>query len=76
MERSEKHQRVSVGKAKIPHRPTTRRDLVAAPIVVTAAGVVINGHARLAVAQQLGAVEVPAIVVAHPDFRMRLREEC
>jgi ParB-like chromosome segregation protein Spo0J len=49
---------------------------VAAPIVVTAAGVVINGHARLAVAQQLGAVEVPAIVVAHPDFRMRLREEC
>jgi len=35
---------------------------VAAPIVVTAAGVVINGHARLAVAQQLGAVEVPAIV--------------
>jgi len=65
-----------VGKAKIPHRPTTRRDLVAAPIVVTAAGVVINGHARLAVAQQLGAVEVPAIVVAHPDFRMRLREEC
>ena len=65
-----------MGKAKIPHRPTTRRDLVAAPIVVTAAGVVINGHARLAVAQQLGAVEVPAIVVAHPDFRMRLREEC
>ena len=55
-----------MGKAKIP---TTRRDLLAAPIVVTARGMVVNGHARLAVAQQLGIDELPAIVVKHPDIR-------
>jgi ParB-like chromosome segregation protein Spo0J len=60
-------------KAKIP---TTRRDLLAGPIVVTARGLVVNGHARLAVAQQLGEDEVPAIVVKHPDIRTRQREEC
>jgi ParB-like chromosome segregation protein Spo0J len=65
-----------VGKAKIPHRPTTRRDLVAAPIVVTAAGVVVNGHARLVVAQQYGIDEVPAIVVKHPEIQTRPVEEC
>jgi ParB-like chromosome segregation protein Spo0J len=31
--------------------------------------VVVNGHARLAVAQQLGIDELPAIVVRHPDIR-------
>jgi len=56
--------------------PITRRDLVAAPIVVTARGVVVNGHTRLAVAQQLGVGEVPAIVVKHPDIRSMQREEC
>ena len=55
-----------MGKAKIP---ITRRDLLASPIVITATGVVVNGHARLAVAQQLGIDEVPAIVVKHPDIR-------
>lgn len=39
------------------------------PIVVTARGVVLNGHARLAVARQLGIDELPAIVVCHPDIR-------
>ena len=62
-----------MGKAKIP---PTRRDLVAAPIVVTAMGVVVNGHARLAAAQQLGVDELPAIVLEHPDIRTRQREEC
>jgi ParB-like chromosome segregation protein Spo0J len=65
-----------MGKAKIPIRPTKCRDLVASPIVVTARGVVVNGHTRLAVARQLGVAEMPAIVVAHPDLRTRLREEC
>ena len=55
-----------MSKAKIP---TTRRDLLASPIVITATGMVVNGHARLAVAQQLGIDEVPAIVVKHPDIR-------
>ena len=55
-----------MGKAKIP---TTRRDLLASPLVVTARGVVVNGHSRLAVAQQLGIDELPAIVVRHPDIR-------
>jgi ParB-like chromosome segregation protein Spo0J len=31
--------------------------------------VVVNGHSRLAVAQQLGIDELPAIVVRHPDIR-------
>jgi ParB-like chromosome segregation protein Spo0J len=53
-------------KAKIP---TTRRDLLASPLVVTARGVVVNGHSRLAVAQQLGIDELLAIVVRHPDIR-------
>ena len=39
------------------------------PIVVTAKGVVVNGHARLAVAREIGIDEVPAIVVRHPDIR-------
>jgi ParB-like chromosome segregation protein Spo0J len=51
-------------------------DLPAAPIVVTARGMVLNGHARLAVAQQCGADEVPAIVVKHPDIRTGQQEEC
>jgi ParB-like chromosome segregation protein Spo0J len=55
-----------MGKAKIR---TTRRDLLASPVVVTARGVVVNGHSRLAVAQQLGIDELPAIVVRHPDIR-------
>jgi len=49
---------------------------VAAPIVVTAAGVVVNGHARLVVAQQYGIDEVPAIVVKHPEIQTRPVEEC
>jgi ParB-like chromosome segregation protein Spo0J len=65
-----------MGKAKIPIRKTTRRDPLAAPIVVTASGVVVNGHARLAVARQLGVADMLAIVVAHPDLRTRLREAC
>jgi len=48
---------------------------VAAPIVVTARGVVLNGHARLAMARQLTIEELPAIVVKHADLRTRLREE-
>jgi len=48
---------------------------VAAPIVVTARGVVLNGHARLAMARQLTIEELPAIVVKHPDLRTRLREK-
>jgi ParB-like chromosome segregation protein Spo0J len=56
--------------------PTTRRDLLSGPIVVTGRGVVVNGHARLAVAQQMGVDELPAIVVKHPDIRTRQREEC
>ena len=55
-----------MGKAKIR---TTRRDLLASHIVITAKGVVVNGHSRLAVAQQLGIDELPAIVVKHPDIR-------
>jgi len=55
-----------MGKAKIP---TACRNLLAAPIVVTARGVVVSGHARLAVAQQLGIDELPAMVVKHPDIR-------
>ena len=55
-----------MGKAKIR---TTRRDLLASPVVVTARGVVVNGHSRLAVAQQLCIDELPAIVVRHPDIR-------
>ena len=46
-------------------------DLPAAPIVVTARGMVLNGHARLAVAQQCGADEVPAIrgeASRYPDW--------
>jgi ParB-like chromosome segregation protein Spo0J len=62
-----------MGKAEIR---TTRRDLLASPVVVTARGVVVNGHSRLAVAQQLGIDEVPAIVVKHPDIRSGQREEC
>jgi hypothetical protein len=31
--------------------------------------VVVNGYARLAVAQQLGIDEVQTIVVKHPDIR-------
>lgn len=58
-----------MGKAKIPIRPPTRRDLVAAPLVVTTTGVVVNGHARLEAARQLGIDELPAIVVRHPDIR-------
>jgi ParB-like chromosome segregation protein Spo0J len=65
-----------MGKAEIPLKPATCRDLVAAPILVTARGVVLNGHARLAVAQQLGVDEVPAIVLKHPDIRTWQREEC
>ena len=55
-----------MGKAKIR---TTRRDLLASPVVVTARDVVVNGHSRLAVAQQLGIDELPTIVVRHPDIR-------
>jgi ParB-like chromosome segregation protein Spo0J len=62
-----------MSEAKIP---TTGRDLLAGPIVVTAKGVVVNGHARLAVAQQLGVDELPAIVVKHPDIRTGQTEEC
>lgn len=46
------------------------------PIVVTAKGVVVDGHARLAVARELGVAEMPAVVVRHPDLRVSLREEC
>ena len=56
--------------------PTTRRDLLAGPIVVTARGVVVNGHARLAAARECGVDELPDIVVRHPDIRTRQREEC
>jgi ParB-like chromosome segregation protein Spo0J len=56
-----------MGKAKIP--TIACRNLLADPIVVTATGVVVNGHARLAVAREIGIDEVPAIVVRHPDIR-------
>ena len=59
-----------MGRTKItPSFSKQRTDLAASPIVITATGVVVNGHARLAVAQQLGIDEVPAIVVKHPDIR-------
>jgi hypothetical protein len=35
--------------------------------------VVVNGHARLAVAR---VDEFPAMVVKHPEIRTQLREEC
>jgi len=63
-----------MGKAKIP--TIACRNLLAAPIVVTARGVVVNGHARLAVAHAAGIDMLPAVVVKHPDLRTRLREEC
>ena len=44
--------------------------------MVTATGVVIDGHARLAVAREIGIDEVRAVVVKHPDLRAGLREEC
>jgi ParB-like chromosome segregation protein Spo0J len=56
-------------------KATRRGGLLASPIVVTARGVVLNGHARLAMARQLTIEELPAIVVKHPDLRTRLREE-
>ena len=46
------------------------------PIVVTAGGVVVNGHARMAMARRLGMEEVPTIVVRHPDLRSMRVEEC
>jgi len=46
------------------------------PIVVTSGdAVIVDGHTRLAAAQQLGIDEVPVIVVNHPDLRSQ-REEC
>ena len=40
------------------------------PIVVTSGdAVVVDGHARMAAALQLGADEVPALVVSHPYLR-------
>src|SRR5260370_42584029 len=35
------------------------------PILVTGAGIVIAGHARLAAARKLGMMEVPVIVLDH-----------
>jgi len=47
------------------------------PIVVTSGdAVVVDGHARLAAAQQFGVDEVPAVVVNHPDLRTRQRKDC
>ena len=63
-----------MGKAKIP--TIACRNLLAAPIVVTARGVVVNGHARLAVAREIGIDMVTAVVVKHPDIRTQMREEC
>lgn len=54
--------------------PPAKRDLHIPPVVVTAAGVVVNGHARLAAAQHLEIDEVPVAVVKHPDLR-RLQSE-
>jgi len=48
---------------------SNRISMPVSPIVVTAKGVVVNGHARLAVAREIGIDEVPAIVVRHPDIR-------
>lgn len=46
------------------------------PIIVTSGdAVVVDGHARLRAAQQLGMDEVPVIVVNRPDLRSQ-REEC
>jgi ParB-like chromosome segregation protein Spo0J len=53
-----------------------RISMPVSPIVVTAKGVVVDGHARLAVARELGVAEMPAVVVRHPDLRVSLREEC
>jgi len=68
-----KRNKGSMGKAKIP---TTRPDLVPAPIVLTNRGVVLDGYARLAAARECGVNEVPAIVVKHPDIRSRQGEVC
>ena len=46
------------------------RGLRAHPVVVTAKGVVVNGHARVVAAQQSGIAEVPAVVLKHPDIRL------
>jgi ParB-like chromosome segregation protein Spo0J len=61
-----------MGRAKIP---AIRNDLIAGPIV-TSKGMVVNGHARLAVERECGVDELPAIVVTHPDIPTRQREEC
>ena len=71
MARSEKHRSVETSAGII-----LRRDLTTTPLVVTTMGAVVNGHARLVVAQQHGIDEVPAIVVRHPDIRSSQREEC
>ena len=41
------------------------------PIVVTAKGVVISGHARVLAAREAGIAEVPAVVLRHPDVRFQ-----
>jgi len=64
-----------MGQGKIPTIETCR-DLRAAPIVVTARGVVLDGHVRLEAAREIGIDEVRAVVVKHPDLRANLREEC
>lgn len=65
--------RSSTGEAEVP---TACRDLLVTPIVVTAMGVAVNGHARLAAARDLGIDEVRAVVIHHPDLRAGFREEC
>ena len=70
-----------MGKAK---SSTARRDHVAFaspimivqyPIAVGPGGLVVNGHARLAVARDCGVEEVSAVQVCHPDIQMH-REAC
>jgi ParB-like chromosome segregation protein Spo0J len=62
-----------MGRAKIP---AVRNDLVDGPIIVTSKGMVVNGHARPAVAREYGVDELRAIAVTQPDIPTRQREEC
>jgi ParB-like chromosome segregation protein Spo0J len=47
------------------------------PIVVTSGDAsIVDGHARLLAAQELGFNNVPAVSVNEPNLRTRQRENC
>ena len=54
---------------RIERAISVERGLRARPVVATARGVVVDGHARVLAAQQAGIGDVPTVVVKHPDVR-------